>query len=419
MIKNDTIVSTTDGRLTLLQWLKKVEDALKNASATAVKVVPQADGKAVIEIDFADGSTLSSEPFEVGGLPDGYAVDASGNVTLNGGLLIDRLGNVEMSKNAVVNGTLTLNTPQNLIFKTGSINPIPEGYAVDGAGNVTIAGALKANNNGDVEVLKNLNADGMATFGGGKNAIYQKTKIENLDGTELSSTMGFLLLSGVGLSAGGQTVSSNGPACLFLLNEEGAADGATAKIGVPRNSRGEIISSIAADDFSPYATFGTARRIVIANEDDQLQENVIYVDNLTSKSAVPAIDSKFCLSDNPTVSLAKLATASQAKYQHTVHLTTYSDPDKQLNLSFTARSSKSTPINSYQALHDVFGGRNLTLSGLVKYWSALTPVYLDLHGGTIENDKIYATDPTSAGAYQQPNLSSFPNIAFADDVVPE
>lgn len=420
MIKKDTIVSTTDGRLTLLQWLKKVEAALKNASATAVKGVPQADGKVVFEIDFADGTSIKSDPFELPEkLPEGYAVDASGNITLNGGLLIDKLGNVEMGKNAAVDGTLTLNTPENLIFKTGAISSEPEGYAVDGAGNVTIAGALKANNNGDVEVLKNLNADGMATFGGGKNAIYQKTKIENLGGTELSSTMGFLLLSGVGLSVGGQTMSNGGPACLFLLNEEGTADGATAKIGVPRNASGEIIPSIAADDFSPYATFGTARRFIIANEDDQLQENVIYVDNLTSKSAVPAIDSKFCLSDNSTVSLAKLATASQAKYQHTVHIITYSDADKQLNVSFTARSSKSTPINSYQALQDVFGGRNLTLGGCMKYYTMQSPIYLDLHGRTISTDKIYCASTENVAAYQQPTLSSFPNIAFTDDVVPE
>ena len=417
MIKKDTIVSTTDGRLTLLQWLKKVEDALKNASATAVKGVPQADGKVVFEIDFADGTSIKSDPFQLPEkLPDGYAVDASGNITLNGGLHVDNAGNVEMGKNAVVDGTLTLNDPQNLIFKTGSINPIPEGYAVDDAGNVTIAGAITANNNGDVQVGKNLAVNGMATFGGGKNAIYQKTKIENLGGTELSSTMGFLLLSGVGLSAGGQTMLSNGPACLFLFNEEGAGDGATAKIGVPRNASGEIISSIAADDFSPYATFGTARRIVIANEDDQLQENVIYVDNLTSKSAVPAIDAKFCLSDNPTVSLAKLATASQAKYQHTVHITSLDDADKQLNISFTAMSSKSTPVISYQWLHEIFGGCNFAVSGNAKYYQMQLPVYLDLHGGTMDTDKIYVSSGISVGAYQQPTLSSFPNITFTDDV---
>lgn len=83
MIKKDTIVSTTDGRLTLLQWLKKVEYALKNASATAVKGVPQEDGKVVFEIDFADGTSIKSDPFELPEkLPEGITVDDEGNISI-------------------------------------------------------------------------------------------------------------------------------------------------------------------------------------------------------------------------------------------------------------------------------------------------------------------------------------------------
>ena len=330
-------------------------------------------------------------------------------------------GTMEVGKNIEVDGTLTLNAPEDLAFKTGSINATPEGYNVDGAGNVTIAGALTANNNGDVEVSKNLNVDGMATFGGGKNAIYQKTKIENLQGTEFSSTMGFLLLSGVGLSAGGQT-TTNGPACLFLLNESSTDDGAMAKIGVPRNASGEIISSIAADDFSPYATFGTARRIIIANGDDQLQESVIYVDNLTSTSATPAIDSRFCLSDNPTVSLAKLATASQAKYQHTVTIkgARPAQGGGSCFITFTAYSSKNTPIDSAQDLIDVFGGCELSVSGM----------YSPSQGTNFGAVKLYLNDASTIAdaslAYIDPSIinesgvkmSECGNLSFADDVFP-
>lgn len=104
------------------------------------------------------------------------------------------------------------------------------------------------------------------------------------------------------------------------------------------------------------------------------------------------------------------------RYQHTVHITSLSDVDKQLNLSFTAMSSNATPVNSYQNLHTVFGGRNLTVSGLIKYWAMGVPIHLDLHGGTIETDKLYFVDSTSVGAYQQPALSEFPNIVFTDDV---
>lgn len=115
--------------------------------------------------------------------------------------------------------------------------------------------------------------------------------------------------------------------------------------------------------------------------------------------------------------VANMLTAySTAKYQHTVHMTTYTDTNCQLNIAFTAMSSKSTPVDSYQDLNSLFGGCNLSVSGEIKYYSALVPVYLDLHGGTIATDKIYAITSGSAGAYQQPTLSSFPSIVYTDDV---
>ena len=113
---------------------------------------------------------------------------------------------------------------------------------------------------------------------------------------------------------------------------------------------------------------------------------------------------------------AKVTGASQAKYQHTVHITTLNDVDKQLNISFTAMSSKNTIINSYQRLHEVFGGCNLTVSGNAKYYEMQLPVYLDLHGGTMDTDKIYLSSSISVGAYQQPTLSVFPNITFTDNI---
>ena len=106
MIDYKTILSTTQDKLTLLQWLKKVEEALKSGSATAVKGVTAADGTFKIEIDFADGTSLVSEPIAAGGLPDGYAVDASGNITLNDALHVAKTGDVEVGKNLEVDGTL-------------------------------------------------------------------------------------------------------------------------------------------------------------------------------------------------------------------------------------------------------------------------------------------------------------------------
>lgn len=122
MIDYATILSTTQDKLTLLQWLKKVEEALKSGSATGIAATKGEDGKVTISINFADGTSLSSEPFEMDALPKGYAVDASGNITLNDGLHIDKAGNVVIGKNAVVDGTLTLNAPESLAFKTGSLD---------------------------------------------------------------------------------------------------------------------------------------------------------------------------------------------------------------------------------------------------------------------------------------------------------
>lgn len=122
---------------------------------------------------------------------------------------------------------------------------------------------------------------------------------------------------------------------------------------------------------------------------------------------IEAVNSKINIIENEV---------NKYRYQHTVHITALNDVDKQLNLSFTAMSSKNTPVDSYQDLHEVFGGRNLTVSGGAKYYEMQYPVYLDLHGGTMDTDKIYLSSTISVGAYQQPTLSSFPDIKFTDDV---
>lgn len=60
MIDYDTILSTTEDKMTLLQWLKKVEAALKDASATSFKVNKKGDATLTFSIEFADGTELES-----------------------------------------------------------------------------------------------------------------------------------------------------------------------------------------------------------------------------------------------------------------------------------------------------------------------------------------------------------------------
>ena len=60
MINDNTILSSFDDRPTLLEWLKKVEDALKSDTATAVSVENPSANTYVFKITFAEGTTLSS-----------------------------------------------------------------------------------------------------------------------------------------------------------------------------------------------------------------------------------------------------------------------------------------------------------------------------------------------------------------------
>ena len=60
MINDNTILSSFDDRPTLLEWLKKVEDALKSDTATAVSVENPSANTYVFKITFADGDSISS-----------------------------------------------------------------------------------------------------------------------------------------------------------------------------------------------------------------------------------------------------------------------------------------------------------------------------------------------------------------------
>lgn len=60
MINYDTIISNFDDKVTLYNWLRKVEEALKNASATNFVVNKKGNATLSFSITFADGETLES-----------------------------------------------------------------------------------------------------------------------------------------------------------------------------------------------------------------------------------------------------------------------------------------------------------------------------------------------------------------------
>lgn len=325
--------------------------------------------------------------------------------------------------------------------KIDTLKPEPEGYSVDNAGNVTIAGALKANNNGNVEVLKTLNVDGNASvntlpFRAQDIAIAQlPVKDIAMGSGDTGMTLPAILihchstgsLSGTGVSTSG---------VYAIVRATITIDGGSSSdsINVPF-----MTTYVYNDNMQPVTTLDEALSEghletstllgfapVTFDEDmktfhiDGGEITEAHIQNLTAKLQQGSYidDSVTIGSDGFGDSIGyTLGLKSGAKYQHTVHITTLNDVDKQINVSFTAMSSKSTPINSYQSLHEVFGGCNLTVSGNMKYYSMQVPLYLDLHGGTEATDKIYCSSADSVGAYQQPTLSTFPNITYTDDVV--
>lgn len=61
-IKENTIVSTTDTKVTLLQWLKGVEKALKDSTITGIELIDKGSNAYSLRIYFEDGSNIETEP---------------------------------------------------------------------------------------------------------------------------------------------------------------------------------------------------------------------------------------------------------------------------------------------------------------------------------------------------------------------
>ena len=109
---------------------------------------------------------------------------------------------------------------------------------------------------------------------------------------------------------------------------------------------------------------------------------------------------------------------SLAKYQHTVTIKATATADAGgCYITFTAYSSKNTPIDSYQDLHSLFGGCALSASGAARLNAADSgkgALKLDLHGGTVATDAIVCLD--ASGAEHSIKLSALGSPAFSDDV---
>lgn len=71
MINYETILSSFDDKMTLMQWLKKVEEALKDGGLSSVTLSQPASNKIILHFVFADGSEVDSPIIELPAGPQG------------------------------------------------------------------------------------------------------------------------------------------------------------------------------------------------------------------------------------------------------------------------------------------------------------------------------------------------------------
>lgn len=111
MLNYETILSSYDDKMTLMQWLKKVEEALKHASATAFRVNKKGNATISFILDFEDGTTLESGDIV---LQQGESVNGAyiqnGHlfITLTNDQIID--AGVLLGTNLNIEGEITANT---------------------------------------------------------------------------------------------------------------------------------------------------------------------------------------------------------------------------------------------------------------------------------------------------------------------
>lgn len=168
MINDNTIISSFNDRPTLLEWLKKVEEALKSDTATGVSVENPSVNSYIFKITFADGKTIASEPVK---FPDSVAgVSISNNhliITTQGGIRED----------------------------LGVINPYADTIVLNSGTNTT---EIKNNAKieGNLQVNSSAEFRGNLLFGGSTISIQGMTKQNGILGTNANGQIAFKEISG-------------------------------------------------------------------------------------------------------------------------------------------------------------------------------------------------------------------------------
>lgn len=200
MINYETILSNYDDRLTLMQWLKKVEAALMAAALASVTITQPSDDTAVFNFVFADGTSVSSPSLNLPRGPQGeqgtqgeqgaqgvgvsnVTINSNSHliVTLTNGVEIDA-GYIETGSGIVVDTELSststnpvenrviynvVTTAQNTISALGGRVTTAEGKITAAEGNITALdtrvttaeGAITTLQNDKLEEVKAANVD--------------------------------------------------------------------------------------------------------------------------------------------------------------------------------------------------------------------------------------------------------------------
>lgn len=138
MINYDSIISAYNDKPTLMEWLKKVEEALKGASATSFSVNKKGDATISFQIDFDDGTSLESGEII---LQQGESV--TGASIVNGHLILTLTNGDELDAGSVgAVSSFSIDASQHLIvtYQDGTTNDLGAIFN----GNVNISGILTA-----------------------------------------------------------------------------------------------------------------------------------------------------------------------------------------------------------------------------------------------------------------------------------
>lgn len=140
MINYDSIISAYNDKPTLMEWLKKVEEALKGASATSFSVNKKGNATISFQINFDDGTSLES-----------------GDIVLQQG--------ESVASAAIVNGHLVLTLTNGDELDAGDLGAV-SGFSIDGSQHLIVTyqdgttNDLGAIFNGNVNISGDLSVTG-------------------------------------------------------------------------------------------------------------------------------------------------------------------------------------------------------------------------------------------------------------------